>query len=935
MARLIQPAFSRGEIAPDLFGRVDTQLYQLALKRARNTFIHPYGGVSNRPGLEFIGPVKDHTRVPRLIPFEFTSTDTHIIEFGHLYIRIIRDDAHVVESAFTVIDATQTDPIVIQTSAAHGFSSGDEVFLADIGGMVEIANTSFLITALAADTFSLQNQVTGVDIDGTGFTAFTSGGTAARVFTITTPYLDSELREIKYLQAADVMTLVHTNHEPRELRRFALDNWTLTVIAFKPTQLSPSNVVVTPVVVGTETAKYKVTSTAEDGEQSLSGLSAAATHTITNITQANPAVVTTSAANNLDNGDEIEITGVVGMTEVNDRRFRVNFLTATTFQLRNINSTGFTAYTSGGSVTEAFAKIATSTEDFENNITWNVVAGAISYSVFREENGIYGLIGETEALTFEDDSTKLTADLTETPPQERNPFFGSNNFPGAVGGHEQRRVFGGSNNKPDTSFYSRIGETNNFSVAIPARADDAITATLPATEVNQIRHFTSIGELLLFTSGAEWLVQGGVDVGFTLASISQKFQTNWGSSQLKPIVVGATVLFVIDPGVAVRAIGFVADIDGFKSASLSLLIPHLLRNRSMVEWDYARTPDSLAYAIRDDGEVLVLTFEEEQQVIAWATWDTAGKFESVAVVRPSPAELTDAGYFVIKRTLNGVTTRTIERTHDRQFEDVRDGFFVDSGLTFDNPLNIEDIDEANPVKITITGHGLSNLDEVDIADIIWVPDVDADFNETQPDQLNDGRFEVANVTANDFTLKSIDTGDDVDGSAFNLYVEGGTVRLTAQTFTGLQHLANEKVVALADGNVVKALTVNATGGLTFTRKFSRVHIGLPYISDVETLSLETATGGDTIQGVLKKVTRTTVRFNRSRGLLIGPTSDELVEIKQREFERLAEPTKLKDGDVEVYLTPDWNVEGRIFMRQKDPLPMTILAVIPEVEFGDT
>jgi len=105
------------------------------------------------------------------------------------------------------------------------------------------------------------------------------------------------------------------------------------------------------------------------------------------------------------------------------------------------------------------------------------------------------------------------------------------------------------------------------------------------------------------------------------------------------------------------------------------------------------------------------------------------------------------------------------------------------------------------------------------------------------------------------------------------------------------------------------------------------------VSDVETLNIEPESE-ETTQGALKKITRTTVRFERSRGLLIGPTSDELIEIKQRVFEDLGDPTNLQTGDTETYLTPDWNVEGRIFMRQKDPLPVTILAVIPEVEFGD-
>jgi len=1014
MPRLIQPAFSRGEIAPDLFGRVDTQAYQLALRTARNVFIHTYGGVSNRPGTTFIGPTKTHTKQARLLPFQFKNTDTHIIEVGDLYIRIIRNDAHVLESTKTVTGAIQADPVVITTSAAHGFSTGDHVFLASIGGMIEISGTCFSVTNLTATTFSLQSQVTGVDVDGTGFTAYTSGGTAARLFTLVTPYLEAELRAIKYSQTADVMTLVHPNHESRELKRLAVDNWTLTTITFAPTQAPPGVVTTKPRVTGTETAKYKVTATSEDGEESLPGIAAAPPLAISDITQANPGRVTTTLvhslsngdkvninfvvgmtevndttftitvvdttkftigvdtsgftlynsaglvqlegaapgfsisaitnanpaevtmvlAHGLDDGDEIEITGVVGMVELNNRRFRVNFVDTTKFTLRDIDSTSFATYTSGGVMKQAFHITPVSSTKFENDISWTVVTNASFYSVFREDNGLYGFVGETEALSFEDDSAKITVDLSITPPQERNPFFAAGNFPGAVGSHEQRRVFGGSNNKPDTSFYSKIGAVNNFTVAVPSRASDAITATLPSGEVNQIRHYTSLDELLEFTSGSEWLVLSGADVGFTAATLNQKFQSNWGTAQPRPIVVGATVLFLVDPGLSVRTLAFSNQrLGGFESNNLSLLIPHLLRNRSLVEWDHARKPESLIYVVRDDGELLVLSFEAEQQVIAWAHWDTAGSYESVAVIQPSIGDLIDAGYFIVKRTIDGNTVRLIERTHDREFEDVRDSFFVDSGLSFDTPVVIEDVDEADPVKITITGHSFVNGDEVDISDIIWVLDVDADFNETQPDQLNDGRFEVANAAANDFTLKSIDTGLDIDGSAFNAYVSGGNVRLAITAITGLFHLANTKVAILANGNVLPQQTVGATGALTLPRKFSRIHIGLPFISDVETLALE-APGTQTVQGVLKKIARTTIRFTRSRGLLIGPDTANLTEMKQREFENIGEPTNLLTGDKEIGLAPSWNVDGRIFMRQKDPLPMTILAVVPEVQFGD-
>ena len=72
--------------------------------------------------------------------------------------------------------------------------------------------------------------------------------------------------------------------------------------------------------------------------------------TITAITQANPAVVT-STAHGLATGDVVNIAAVVGMTALNGQSYMIKNLTANTFELVNCDSTGFTAYTSGGTAT--------------------------------------------------------------------------------------------------------------------------------------------------------------------------------------------------------------------------------------------------------------------------------------------------------------------------------------------------------------------------------------------------------------------------------------------------------------------------------------------------------------------------------------------------------------------------------------------------------
>lgn len=933
MAKAIQPAMTRGEIAPDLYGRVDTNLYQLALRTARNVLIHPHGGVSNRAGTIFVGPVADHTRRPRLIKFEFKTTDTHIIELGHEYIRIIRNDAHVTETAVNVTGATKANPVEITTSGAHGFSTGDEVFLTAIGGMTEITEERWLITVTGATTFTLQDQVDGTNVDGTAYTTYTSGGTAARVFTLTTTYQEDDLRDIKFTQTADIMTLTHPSYAPAQLARLALDNWTLTDVSFAPTQAAPTSVALTVNTTGAVTVRYKVTATSSSNEEeSLPGLATTAAVNITAITKANPAVVT-AATHGLYDGAEIQIDSVGGMTELNGRRFRVNIVDSNNVQLRDVDSTDFTTYTSGGTVKRAYIQATNGATSYDNTVSWGVVANARFYSVYREDNGIFGFIGDTEGLSFEDDSS-IVPNLDETPPQERNPFFGTDNAPTAIGNHQQRRVFGGSNNAPDTSYYSRTGVSNNFTTAVPVRDDDAITAVLPATQVNQIRHYVSLRDLLVFTSGAEWLVKGSSDTGFSASTIQQQFQSNWGCSNVPPLVIGQTVLFVLDGGIGVRSLGFRLETDSFSSNDIALLVPHLLKNYVIAEWAYTRVPDPVIYAVRSDGEVLALTFQEEQQVIAWSHFDTSGFFESVAATRPIAASTFEVPYYVVKRTINGRVVRYIERADSRKFNSIQDAFFVDCGLTYDIPLTITDITAADPVVVTSTAHNLENGDQVDLSDITWVADFDTNQNETQPAQLNGGRYVVANKTANTFELTSLEDGTDIDGSAFNAYVSGGEARLAVQTVSGLRHLAGESVSILADGNVLTPILVSAFGVITLPRRFSRLHAGLSYVSDIQTLDIETQDGSGSIQGVPKSISSVNVKFKDSRGLLAGPSSANLTEMKQREDEAYGAPTTLLTGDKTIVLNDKWNTNGRIFLRQKDPLPMTILAIAPEIEVGD-
>ena len=121
-------SFVAGEISPRLEGRIELEKYKQGASELLNMIVHPHGGASRRPGTEFIGEIKSSSVKGRLIPFQFKTTDTYILEFGNSTMRIIRNGGYVLDSAKTITAATKASPGVL-TSSSHSFSNGDEILI--------------------------------------------------------------------------------------------------------------------------------------------------------------------------------------------------------------------------------------------------------------------------------------------------------------------------------------------------------------------------------------------------------------------------------------------------------------------------------------------------------------------------------------------------------------------------------------------------------------------------------------------------------------------------------------------------------------------------------------------------------------------------------------------------------------------------------------
>lgn len=152
------------------------------------------------------------------------------------------------------------------------------------------------------------------------------------------------------------------------------------------------------------------------------------------------------------------------------------------------------------------------------------------------------------------------------------------------------------------------------------------------------------------------------------------------------------------------------------------------------------------------------------------------------------------------------------------------------------------------------------------------------------------------------------------------------------TLSGLSHLNGQIVSILADGAVHPQRQVIG-GSITLDEPASVVHVGLPITADVQTLPVAAGVDSGYAQGRAKNVNKVWLRVYRSSGIFVGPSTDRLTEAKQRTVEDYGQPPALKSDELEIMLTPTWGQSGQVFVRQADPLPLTLVSMTMEVALG--
>ena len=961
MPSVPQASFTGGELSPNLHSRVDMARWPVSLKTCRNWIVQPYGGAKNRAGTYFVDETKDSSKRSRLLPFRYSATETYVLEMGDGYTRFFRNGAPVVYTSTPDPWAPNTNYVI-----------GDLV--EDTGSTYRCIANHLSLTTFFLDFFSWELILLP----------------STETVEIATPYTEAQLFEVRYAQSADVMTLAHQQHSPANLSRYADDLWTFADIGMETGPWLELNTDKTIAMtfdktVGTATltsTKAVFVAAEHEGrlfyiEQGTYGKPWEVGKVITKgdirrsdgkyYQALNTATTGTLRPTHYEgtwyDGD-LGVNwlylhsgyGIARIGEVlTDTTCTCTILSQMPSEL-SASGTGFgtavdltgATYADDGAGFTKITKAAhgiTLTGPARITLTYDGSTVSHSITAVTTDDIILDLVydsyvgGEYQPPTSFVTSYQPFGGFTQIePPASANllstrwkfsAWGGNRKWPGIVNYYQGRRVYGGTLYQPQTVWMTRTNAYNDFSVSVPIQDDDALEIPLASRQQNDIVALVDIGKLAILTSGAEWILGTGQDDVATPGNIMPKPQGARGANNLEPLSIVDTVLYMQAKGQVVRDLDYDVARDKYVGSDLTAFADHLFEGRTIVDWCFQQHPFGIVWAVRDDGELLGMTYMREQQVAGWHRHDLGGDaaVESICCVSEQDE---DAVYMTVKRTINGTTKRFIERLHSRKVVDAaKDSFFVDCGRSYDGTSKVNVLTAGDDfTAATITVSGGTNWDETELLTVTCSANLFSGSGD-----INDGIF-----FPTDTLIYRLIISEYVSPTVVKAYVDKTLPvgyrnvartdwQLARDTFT-IAHLKGEEVSVLSDGYSKGRYTVDATTGkITLDSPGVHVHVGLPIQADLATLSISQV-GQTNVTEKNKAIYGVYAQLLESRGLKIGRDFANLFEAKERDNEGFDLPVRLQDGLVEVNISSTWGEDGSFVVRQDEPLPITITAFIP-------
>jgi hypothetical protein len=624
------------------------------------------------------------------------------------------------------------------------------------------------------------------------------------------------------------------------------------------------------------------------------------TATITAISQASPAVVT--AANSFVAGESVFITGVVGMTQVNQIPYSNQTTNAANVTLAGIDSTAFTAYSSGGTII-GNASVEWQLGAWSNTTEW------------------------PRANTFFKDRLVWAGKLN---------LYGS--VPGLYTSHAQ-------------DFFGQ------------QTTDSAINVIVTGKDASPICWLSGAIIMLIGTEGGEYGMDAANFSASPLgpANVEVLRQSNWRCRHIAPILVGPSLLYVQRAGRKVFAMDYNFYLNRYDSTDQSKFAYHITIG-GLTSMAFQQEPWAVLWATRADGTLLSYTFNREDNVTAWNRHNlgNGGICESVSTT-PAPDGSRDEVWMIVNRTVNGAVVRTVEYMA-KHFEGPQAGYigdtqasawYVDCGVQFNaTPTsNITNVTASFGLHVTTIVFTCANTatagQSIAVAGVVSTGTLNAN-----------GSWTVFSATPSQITV-SVPGG----GVGSFAYISGGTVNVGAPstgttTITGLPAVMwNQTVALLADGATQPQMVVSGTGSITLPGTFNQVNIGFPYQGNLVPMRPEGGADVGTAMGKKKAGTIMILRLVDSAGGTVGRLSNQnfntqsyqdplgLTNLNMKYMEQIVynytntpldSPPPLQSGDFRISF-PDSTTSDQdetdyfILIQQTGPLPMTVVGIYPQLE----
>lgn len=686
----------------------------------------------------------------------------------------------------------------------------------------------------------------------------------------------------------------------------------------------------------------------EDAQITLNTSSAV----ITGATQADPVVITANA-HGFSNGDEVYITGITGMTELNGRFFTVRNAAVNTFELEDlfgnsVDGTGYTAYSANGTATSVFTVASPYTAAQLDDFQWSG-EGNIGYFVHNN------------VAPYKLTRVSATNWTFSTYVRTNDPFTSATKYPRAVAFYEGRLVMGGTIDNPDNIYASRAPDASgnsrydDFTLGA-ANDDDALIFPISSAHgdiayINWIagtEPFLAIGT----TGGINSMDGGGTNEAITPTNVRVRPITPYGAQLLTPVANGSTLFYMQKGSRKLRSFEYEILQDSYRSTDRQFLTNHLTIN-GVKKLAFQRGRDDTVYAVTNDGRLLGAVAKAKEDPSGWFRVVPGGTDAKVLSVTVEPlVSGYDRVWVAVERTINGTTTRYIE-----YFTDPAEGLIIEDYFTNEDNYETDRRDflnetfEQQRLFTYLDSHLTSNGKDVAGGTITMTPgattgtsitftasgsvftdtatDKDKEIWKKYENREGGGRAVIVSVTSpTQAVCNIVEDFDDADT------IPADSWYLTTDTFGGLHHLEGETIQVLADGRTHPDVTVSG-GRVTLVRQAAVVTFGYIYKGVYTSLYLVLSGQNETSAGRKQNIVRANLLFYQSFYTKYGPNLYNLDTVLTAEIGQLTDrPSQPVTGYREVTLEDQWDESKQFVLVQDTAMPAKVNAIVLDIEIGE-